>query len=125
MTTITLKANIQTGTRTVRSPMGAYEQPVYAAVTYQMDDSGSLTVISQQANPDTVPAQDSPYLQLADQPAAAPTAAQIEALAKCWLGDRSRIAHPLGHSTCTWAFAGLTPEEISHRYGTGAKVHLA
>lgn len=125
MTTITLKANVKTGTRTVRSPMGAYEQAVYAATTYEMDDSGSLTVVSQQANPNTVPAQDSPYLQLAAQPAEAPTAAQVEALAKCWLGDRSEIAQPLGHSTCVWAFAGLTPEDISRRYGTGAKVHLA
>jgi hypothetical protein len=55
------------------------------------------------------------------QPAA--TEQQRRAVARWWLGiDAKPYGMSLGQSVCEWAFAGMTPDQISAQYGS--KVYL-
>lgn len=54
-----------------------------------------------------------------------PTAAQRRTLARWWLGDERPYGMTIGEPVARWAFAGLTPQQISDRYGDGRPVYLA
>lgn len=54
-----------------------------------------------------------------------PTEAQRAFIATQWLGNDINLCITPANRICVWAFAGLTPEEVSKRYGDGKPVYLA
>ncbi len=64
---------------------------------------------------------------LIEQPSSKPaTEAQRRTVARWWFElDPRPFGMPLGATVCQWAFDGMSPDEISRRYGNGSPVFLA
>ena len=87
-----------------------------------LDDNGSLTIISVAETGSAVNAN--VYMHLDCKPEHDATEAQRAQLAEWYLKWRTAPAC-LGASICRWAFRGMTPDQISAKYGDGGKVFIA
>ncbi|SHL81006.1 hypothetical protein SAMN05444389_101461 [Paracoccus solventivorans] len=103
----------------------AFMATLYAAVTLEISDDGAVQEISRDAPRKT--ANPALYFHLTETPAEAPTEAQRAILGRRWIKGKACEIIPasLGADVCRWAFGGMTPQELSNRYGDGAKVYLA